>query len=348
MKTIYKQTLLIFLLIIMILIITNLISIGIQKRKSKIIPLSNNHVDASFVSPQYIKNIKSKPNEIKKYKKSSLNNKINDYNNFMGKDNDLDINKPFIETFEGGANSSVNPISEPKFMKKIDKILYINLDHRKDRIKQINNEFNKMNFPKNKIQRISAVREKYNGHIGCCKSHIKTMDEIIKNNYKYTIVFEDDFVFAADKKTLDKKINGFLNKYGDDWDIIQLASVYTNLKDTDTDYIKKVNKASTSSAYIINRPFANTLKNDLKNALVLMEKDMEEFNKKNNNVLKKKFETPYALDQHWYKLQQKSKWYIFKPYIGKQGGEAGGSSIMNLNIEGFVSRPNVRFHSLSC
>ena len=75
---------------------------------------------------------------------------------------------------------------------------------------------------------------------------------------------------------------------------------------------------------------------------------MEEFNKKNNNVLKKKFETPYALDQHWYKLQKKSKWYMFKPYIGKQGGEAGGSSIMNLNVEGFVSRPNVRFHSLSC
>lgn len=348
MKTIYKQTLLIFLLIIMILIISNLISIGIKKRKSRIIPLSNNHVDASFVSPQYIKNIKNTPNEIKKYKNSSLNNKINDYNNFMGQEKDLDINKPFIETFEGGANSSVNPVSEPKFMKKIDKILYINLDHRKDRIKQINNEFNKMNFPKNKIQRIPAVREKYNGHIGCCKSHIKTMDEIIKNKYKYTIVFEDDFVFAADKKTLDKKINGFLNKYGDDWDIIQLASVYTNLKDTDTDYIKKVNSASTSSAYIINLPFANTLKNDLKNALVLMEKDMEEFNKKNNNVLKKKFETPYALDQHWYKLQKKSKWYIFKPYIGKQGGEAGGSSIMNLNVEGFVSRPNVRFHSLSC
>ena len=68
MKTIYKQSILIFL-IVMIFIITNLISINIKKkRKSKIIPLSNNHVDASFVSPQYIKNIKNTPNEIKKYK----------------------------------------------------------------------------------------------------------------------------------------------------------------------------------------------------------------------------------------------------------------------------------------
>ena len=350
MKTIYKQSILILLLIIMIFIITNLISIGIKKRKNKIIPLSNNHVDASFMSQQYIKNIKQNPNDIIKYKKSILNNKItnkiNDYNNFIGPEEDLPINKPFIETFAGGPNEESS--STPEFMNKIDKILYINLDHRKDRIKQINGEFNKMNFPKDKIQRISAVREKYNGHIGCCKSHIKAMDEIINKNYKYTIVFEDDFVFAADKKTLDKKINGFLNKYGDDWDIIQLASVYTNLKDTDTDYIKKVNSASTSSAYIINRHFAETLKKDLKSSLALMEKDMEEFIRKNNNVPKKKFETPYALDQHWYKLQKKSKWYIFKPYIGKQGGEAGGSSIMNLSVEGFVSRPHVRFHSLSC
>ena len=346
MKTIYKQSILIFLLIVMIFIITNLISLNIKKKKSKIIPLSNNHVDASFVSPQYIKNIKNTPNEIKKYKNSRLNNITNDYNNFMAPDKDLDLNKPFIETFEGGQNSNIN--AEPKFMAKIDKILYINLDHRKDRIKQINGEFNKMNFPKEKIERISAIREKYNGHIGCCKSHIKTMNEIIKNNYKYTMVFEDDFVFAVDKKTLDTKINGFLNKYGDNWDIIQLASVYTNLKDTETDYIKKVNSASTSSAYIINRHFAETLKKDLNNSLILMEKDMKEFIKKNNNIPKKKFETPYALDQHWYKLQQKSKWYIFKPYIGKQGGEAGGSSIMNLSIEGFVSRPHVRFHSLSC
>mgnify|MGYP001346774047 CR=1 FL=1 len=344
MKTIYKQTLLIFFLIVMIFIITNLITIEKRKKQSKIIPLSNNHVNASFVSPQYIKNIKNTPNEINKYKMSSINDKINDYNNFMGPDINLNINKPFIETFEGGPNTN----TEPRFIGKIDKILYINLDHRKDRIKQLNGEFNKMNFPKNKIQRISAIREKYNGHIGCCKSHIKTMDNIIKNNYKFTMVFEDDFVFAVDKKTLDSRINGFLNKYGDDWDIIQLASVYTNLKDTDTDYIKKVNSASTSSAYIINRHFAETLRNDLKNSLVLMEKDMKEFIKKNNNIPKKKFETPYALDQNWYKLQKKSKWYIFKPYIGKQGGEAGGSSIMNLSVEGFVSRPNVRFHSLAC
>ena len=35
------------------------------------------------------------------------------------------------------------------------------------------------------------------------------------------MVFEDDFVFSVDQKTLDKKITEFLSNYGDDWDIIQ-------------------------------------------------------------------------------------------------------------------------------
>ena len=119
----------------------------------------------------------------------------------------------------------------PKFISKIDKILFINLKHRKDRNKQIKKRIFKMNFPYEKIERIDAVLEKYNGHIGCCKSHIKAMKIIIKNNYKYTLVFEDDFVFSIFQTELDKKMSHFFKEYKDDWDVIQLASHYTNLKD---------------------------------------------------------------------------------------------------------------------
>ena len=99
---------------------------------------------------------------------------------------------------------------------------------------------------------------------------------------------------------------------------------------------------------MINEKFYDKLLQSLNSSVENMEKEMIEFNKSNNNIKKKKTTTRYALDQHWFKLQQKSKWFIFKPYIGKQGGEAGGSSIMSRNIEGFTSRPNVRYHTLSC
>ena len=257
--------------------------------------------------------------------------------------NNLYKNNSILESFS--SNNETNNVLD-----KIDKILFINLEHRKDRLTQINKEFDKMNFPKNKIERIDAVNEKYNGHIGCCKSHIKTMKNIIKNNYKYTLVFEDDFVFKVDKNTFNKKVSQFLKDYKDDWDMIQLASGYVSTEDTDNDDVKKVNHSSTSSAYIINKHFAPILLDDLETSLSLMKKDMEEYIRKNNNVMKKKFNTQYALDQRWYKLQKKSKWYLFKPYLGRQGGEASKSSILNKKIEGFSAskRYRVSMFKLAC
>jgi len=354
MKSIIKKVSLIFLLIILnIILFYNIF----KKNNNNIIKLSDNYVDASFTSNNYLNNINNIKNDVEKYKLSKLN--ISKENEFLDKEDDTNtITPPFIEHFSNESNTKNNiknnnknvNTQPPKFMKKIDKILFINLHHRKDRLKQITNEFKKMDLPENKIERISAVREKYNGHIGCCKSHIKAMDEIIKNKYKYTMVFEDDFVFTTNKNVLDEKISAFLSHYKDDWDMIQLASVYTNLKDSNIDYIKDVNSASTSSAYIINLEFATILRDDLKESLRLMEIDMKEYIKKNNNIPKKKFETKYALDQRWYGLQKKSRWYLFKPNIGKQGGEAVKSSIMSKNIEGFVSHSNykVKLYSLMC
>lgn len=312
MKTIYKKILLIVILLINILF---LVTVMTKTNNKNIITLNKNYIDVSLTSDNYKKNL-----------------------------NQTNFNNLIMEEFEGSKtiNSPIN---------KIDKILFINLEHRKDRLKQINYEFNKMNFPKNKIERIGAVNEKYNGHIGCCKSHIKAMKVILKNNYKYTMVFEDDFVFTVKLDEFNNKLNSFLKNKKDNWDIIQLASVYVKLKDTDNpikNSYKRVNRASTSSAYIINRPFVRKLLEDLETSLTKMEKDMEKFNRMNNNKPKKKHETNYALDQHWYPLQEKSKWYLFKPYLGKQGGDAGSSSIMNRNIEGFLSGYKVSSFTLLC
>lgn len=312
MKKIYKKILLIVLLLINILFLIVVIN---QNKTPNIITLNNDYIDASLTSDDYKKNL-----------------------------NQNDLNNLIMEEFEGSKNEN-SPLN------KIDKILFINLEHRKDRLKQINNEFKKMNFPKNKIKRIDAVNEKYNGHIGCCKSHIKAMNEIIKNDYKYTMVFEDDFVFTVDLDEFNKKINSFLNNKKDNWDIIQLASVHVKLKDTDNikqNDFSRVKRASTSSAYIINRKFAPKLLEDLETSLSKMKKDMDKFNKMNNYIPKKKHQTNYALDQHWYPLQEKSKWYLFKPYLGKQGGNAGSSSIMNRNIEGFLSGYKVSKFTILC
>ena len=312
MLNVYKKIFLVIFLIIFLIIATIM---NVHKtNKSKLIYLSNNYIDASYTSKDY----------------TAMMN-IHD-----------------VATRQNSHTQITEHFSDdniPTVFDKIDKVYFINLEHRKDRLGQINDEFDKMGVPRDKIERIDAVNSKYNGHIGCCKSHIKTMKTILKNKHKYTLVFEDDFVFNVDKQTFNDKLTTFLNDKKDDWDIVQLASVYVKTHDSEKDY-KKVQRASTSSAYLINRDFVSSLLAELTGSLELMEKDMKKFNQRNNGVLKKKFETPYALDQNWYPLQAQSRWYLFKPYLGRQGGKAGGSSILNRKLEGFVNRYKVNKFTL--
>ena len=236
------------------------------------------------------------------------------------------------------------------FNSKFDKILYINLIHRKDRNEQILNEFKKMNIDKNKIHRIDAVHEKYNGHIGCAKSHIKALKYAKDNNYKRIFVFEDDFIFTLPKNDTNKRLTKFLKDYEGKWDVVQLTSVYKSFRNNkppdEIDNVNLINKASTSSSYIINHHFYDKLIETLNESLEKMNHEMIEFHKQNNNIKKKKKTTNYALDQYWNPLQKKSNWYLFYPYLGKQGGEAGKSSIMSNNLEGFISNNNIRLYNL--
>ena len=231
------------------------------------------------------------------------------------------------------------------FNDKFDKIIYINLDHRKDRKEQILNEFKKMKIDEKKIYRLDAEHSKYNGHIGCAKSHIKALNYAKKQKFKRILVFEDDFIFTLNNNDVHDKLEKFLKDYEGNWDVVQLTSHYKTFRNSDNKDVRLINKASTSSSYMINSSFYDNLLNSLNSSVENMEKEMVEFNKKNNYILKKKKTTKYALDQHWYPLQKKSKWFLFYPYLGKQGGNASKSSIMSNNLEGFIAN-NVRLFSL--
>jgi hypothetical protein len=62
----------------------------------------------------------------------------------------------------------------------IEKLIYINLEERKDRRDTIE-EVLKV-IPSKKIIRFNAIKEK-NGHIGASKSHIECIKMAIKNNW---------------------------------------------------------------------------------------------------------------------------------------------------------------------
>ena len=109
-----------------------------------------------------------------------------------------------------------------KFFSYIDKIIYINLDHRTDRNKEMLEHFEKYNIPKDKIVRLSATKHE-KGNIGVYKSHIRALQYAIDNNLSNILIVEDDFDFNYSPEELDIIFDEFENIFKNTYDVFQLV-----------------------------------------------------------------------------------------------------------------------------
>jgi GR25 family glycosyltransferase involved in LPS biosynthesis len=186
-------------------------------------------------------------------------------------------------------------------MEFIGAIIYINLDYRKDRRFQMEQEFARMGI--RDAKRFNAIPHEY-GLIGCMQSHLAVLELAKKNGYKNILIFEDDFEFQVSKDDLDLELRSVLG-YGLAYDVLMLAY---NMKKSaplaSQKTIFKVLEAQTASAYIVHESFYNTLIKCYRDALPLLKET--------------KLWDIYANDQVWKKLQPEARWYAFTRRLGKQ------------------------------
>lgn len=185
---------------------------------------------------------------------------------------------------------------------KIDHIYYINLDERKDRLENILKQVKLLDKESIKTTRISAIKNDI-GAIGCGLSHIKTLEDAKKNNYKQVIILEDDFEFILDKDEINKILDYFLNEVNE-YNICLLAgNIYKVSK-----YKKFIYEAiniQTTSGYLIHEKFYDILIDNFKNSV---EKMISNYKYGESEI-----------DVSWKKLQGKDKqFYIINPRLGKQ------------------------------
>lgn len=117
-------------------------------------------------------------------------------------------------------------------------IYYINLDRKKDRRLNIENELNKSKYLRNKYKRLSAIDGKsinirpyykYNipnieskrGWIGCAESHIQLWKKAYNEN-KILLIFEDDIQL---KRNFSKHFKKIINNLPRNFDIVYLLTV---------------------------------------------------------------------------------------------------------------------------
>lgn len=197
-------------------------------------------------------------------------------------------------------------------------ILYINLEHRKDRNKEILSEFERLNFREESIERIDAVYIPNLGALGCAKSHIKALEKAKENEWEYVIIFEDDFMFH-DYVTLET-LNEFFEKCETEkvnWDVMYLACnvlQYIPL----TQNFRKIVKGYTSSGYIIQKHYYDTILKSLRESVTLLEQIKRNLGDQ-------------CLDAHWGKLQQKDRWIAPTKILGKQRASFSDILLRNTN-----------------
>lgn len=190
----------------------------------------------------------------------------------------------------------------------IDKIYYINLDKRTDRFEQINEELKKMNL---EATRFSAISHQF-GAVGCNLSHLSILKHARENKFQNILILEDDFQFIVSKEEFEKQINEFF-KLNIPWDVLMLS--YNILKSIPfNSTIQKVYEAQTTSGYIVNACFYDSLIKVIEENIPLLEKTGQHWK--------------YTIDQCWKVLQgDKSNWYAFNTRIGLQ--RESYSDIMN-------------------
>jgi GR25 family glycosyltransferase involved in LPS biosynthesis len=176
------------------------------------------------------------------------------------------------------------------------KAFYINLDHRTDRRKEMEQELHAIGLD---AIRWPATRNETFGFIGCFESHLKLWKHCLGIDSKYFIIFEDDFKFEVTKDAWSQLLEKLKTI---DFDLINLG--YNALRQGPfNDFLWLSLDVQTTSAYIVSKPFLPTLIRTLEPVFVRQSRT-------HNKQL--------SIDIAWKVLQPRSKWYHTKPRVGIQ------------------------------
>lgn len=190
-------------------------------------------------------------------------------------------------------------------MDRVDKIFYINLDIRKDRLEHINEQFKILEISEEKTERVQAIHVPKYGCLGCAQSHIKTLKLAQEREYENIIILEDDFKAVRNRKLFDECINWLL----DNRPTYDICLMSYNMHDDQPiivdKFLRKALKAQTTSGYIINKKYYQKL--------------IDCFSVSAKHLEKRETESQWAIDIQWKQLQLENPEFLaFKHRLGVQ------------------------------
>lgn len=194
-------------------------------------------------------------------------------------------------------------------MNNIDKIYYINLEHRIDRKKQFEQQITthfKDSILETCIERFPAIKHNQ-GLLGCSMSHLEVIKKAKQACARYIIVFEDDFEFIVSREIFETNLEQLfehVKAVGFDFKVVMLAYNTNNrLEIENNNLLDSSSDVQTCSGYLVNSKYFDEL-------IQCWEEGVKMYQQTGKDWI-------YCCDQYWKKLQ-KEKWFLFKTQIGKQ------------------------------
>jgi GR25 family glycosyltransferase involved in LPS biosynthesis len=177
----------------------------------------------------------------------------------------------------------------------IKNAFYINLESRTDRRAQVEEQLRNVGLIC--AQRFNAVKLE-DGRVGCSMSHLKCLSIAKEKKWDHVLICEDDIEFLNPGLFINQ-MNRFLSRHNN-WDVVLLAGNNLPPYVRDGDECVKVAHCQTTTGYLVNGHYYDTLIQNIKNSIVnLLREPANHIN--------------YAIDKYWFSLQQRDNWYLLTP-----------------------------------
>lgn len=180
-------------------------------------------------------------------------------------------------------------------MELLEHTLFINLNHRTDRLEHINAEFEKMGI---KAERVEGVQPK-SPAIGCTMSHIKCLELAKMRGYEQVFICEDDITFT-NPDLFKEQIEKFAENDIINWDVLIISGNNRPPCQKLYEYAARVFYCQCCTGYVVKKEYYDTMLANFKEGLLHLIKNPTN-----------KFD--YAIDKYWQKLQMQDYWYIITP-----------------------------------
>ena len=189
-------------------------------------------------------------------------------------------------------NNSINSITLDKLL---DHVLFINLEHRVDRLIMVKHELSKLK--PNIGTRFNAIKAA-SGAVGCSMSHIKCLEQARDQGLPHVFICEDDICFL-NPELLMQNIQKFCENINN-WDVLIIGGNTVPPYQQIGDFCARVFNNQTLTGYIVRQHYYEKLISNFREGLKLLISNPE--NKRE-----------YAIDMYWKRLQTTDLYYFITP-----------------------------------